>query len=190
MEERPPVGRPFWEEVRSISSATTLRLWPYPRAVCEVCWDPRLDQEKRERLPPSERGEDFWACEFHEEHMDGICSAPASWVIHFNFVENHLCDAHRAKIAEDLEGGLKEFLTAAGFGGEDTVVAIQGRERCEWTPDEPPFSDRECGRPARWAHVVAAETYICDEHIPAFDRDEEEARQRRAKERGKASHRR
>ena len=158
--------------------------------MCEVCWDPRLDQEKRERLPPSEAEEDSWACEFHEEHMDGICSAPASWVIRFNYVEDHLCDAHRAKIADDLEGGLREFMLSAGFGGEDTVVAIQEGARCEWTPDAPPFNYPECGRPARWAHVVAAETYICDEHLPAFEREEEEARQRRAKEREKASHRR
>ncbi len=190
MEEGPPVGRALWEEVRSACSATTIRLLPYRRVVCEVCWDSRLDEEERERLPPSEAGEDPWACEFHEEHMDGICSAPASWVVRFNYVEDHLCDAHRAKIAEDLEGGLREFLTAAGFEGEETVVEIQERARCEWTPDEPPFNHRECGRPARWAHVVAAETYICDEHLPAYEREEEEARQRRAKEREKASHRR
>ena len=57
------------------------------------------------------------------------------------------------------------------------MVAIQERARCEWTPDEPPFNHREFGRPARWAHAVAAETYICDEHLPAFEREEEEARQ-------------
>ncbi|MDG7005910.1 MAG: hypothetical protein JRM86_03140 [Nitrososphaerota archaeon] len=161
--------------------------------MCEVCRDPRLEEERRERIistgathdPPSLEppgdDEDVYMCEYHVKGQPSLCGATADWVVRFIFVEDHLCDAHRVRVAEDLDGGLREIFQVAGLGGDETVVAIKEKAKCEWTPDLPPF--RECGKPARWAHITAGQMLFCDEHLKANDAEERRRRQRRVAKR-------
>ena len=97
-----------------------------------------------------------------------------------NALEEHLCDAHRAKLVEERSEKLHEAREVTGFSREERVVAIRHRARCEWTPNELPFSDRECGRAARWAHIAAGRMFFCDEHLEAYDAEKEELRQKRS----------
>ncbi len=169
-------------------SATPIGPFDSALTMCEVCDDPKLGEERREQLEavdPDTLGpdDDAWHCEFRAEEAPDdtpLCGAPAAWCIQFNYVENHLCDPHRQKVSEGIENGLREVLQAAGFSPDEAVVAIKGRARCEWTPDEPPFTARECGRPARWAHIVAGQMFFCGEHTRAYDKEKEQLRQKGA----------
>lgn len=84
-----------------------------------------------------------------------------------------------------MENGLREVLQVAGFSPDETVIPIKKRARCEWTPDLPPLRG-ECGKPARWAHIVAGQMFFCEEHTKACDDEKEQLRKKRAARRTQA----
>jgi hypothetical protein len=131
--------------------------------VCEVCRDPQLDAEKQERISVEGGLGDSFLCEHPVKGTPGLCGLPATWAVKFNYVEEHLCDTHRTTEADERETGLTEFLQATGLETGCAVLAIQDRARCEYSP--PLGSSRACGKIARWAVIVAAESYYCDDHM-------------------------
>jgi hypothetical protein len=151
--------------------------------VCEVCRDPRLDAEQQQRLSHDEGDTDPWLCEYPVRRPPGLCGLPATWAVRFNYVEEHLCDAHRAEEATEREPGLLKLLQSTGLETGGAVLAIKERARCENSP--PLGALRRCEKPARWAVVVAAESHYCDDHLRQ-EREEPERVRRHRTASGKA----
>ena len=142
--------------------------------MCEVCRDPVLDEESREPLSPEE--DEPFLCEWPLDGDRGLCGEPAAWAVAFNMVESHVCDAHRAKEAEEREGGLGDLLRSTGLETGAVAVAIHRVAKCEWT--DPLDPGPACGKPAHWAIVVAAECYYCDGHLKSYEGEERAAKSR------------
>ncbi|MGI0052637.1 MAG: hypothetical protein ACREC5_01830 [Thermoplasmata archaeon] len=145
--------------------------------MCEICRDPSLDEESYERLPHEK--EDPFLCEWPKKGDPALCGAPATWAVAFNFVEEHVCDAHREEEAAERSGGLAEMLRSTGLETGAVSLAIKEAARCDWSPPLGP--SEECGKLAHWAVVIAAESCYCDEHMELYKVEQEKERKRKEK---------
>lgn len=116
--------------------------------MCEACASPDLDWEETILVPPSED----WLCDSED------CAAPAAWCTRFAYVDEHVCDAHKGPDEPALQG----LLADTGLQDASYYLAIHTREPCEGVLVGP-----ACRAPARWAHVIHARSYACEEHRPS-----------------------
>lgn len=93
-----------------------------------------------------------WTC----DGADGPCHRRAVWRTRFSYVDEHLCEAHKA---EDDEPERDQFLAATGLQEGSYAVGIRGSEGCDG-----PILGPSCGAPATWARVVFAQSFTCDAH--------------------------
>ena len=122
--------------------------------MCQYC---SIDDDELLKLPAAEEG----FCEYSTEESPSLCGRRARYASKFRYMDEHLCEEHMQEQAKDLKEGLMDFQESLGFSTGVTIKKIEPGERCDHTL----FPDwTECGKPAGYALINTALSYVCEGH--------------------------
>ena len=121
--------------------------------MCQYC---SIDEDELLTLPAGEEG----FCE-HSTDDEPPCGEDAGYAHKFRYMDEHLCEEHMEEQAKDLKEGLMDFQESLGFSTGVTIKKIDLGETC----DHASLPDLvECGKPAGYALINTALSYVCEEH--------------------------
>lgn len=151
--------------------------------MCEICRGPPLDAERETKLsdadlklsgidpngplaaydPEGLLGPERCGVMVEKGTDDDICCQVATWVVKFNLVEKHLCNAHRSVVEIAQEAAAEDVFAHIGEPGPAYgLLPIEGEALCEF-PSRPGHPG-VCGARASWVSVGSGESYYCDRH--------------------------
>ena len=125
--------------------------------MCEYC-------DKTETKVEKLGDDDLFPCEWIAEELGpGACGEQAIYAVSDWFIDDHLCNAHKVAVEEDMEEGLGEFLETAGFHAQYEIKAIQQAETCDYIDPTAPDWKRS-GKKAGFAKYILDTSLLCSEH--------------------------
>ena len=121
--------------------------------MCQYC---DIDEKELIEVSPDEG-----FCEYATEEVPSLCGQPANYCSKFRYLDEHLCEEHMHEQANDLKGGLMDFQKDLGLSEGVVIKKIAPGETC----DHASLPDLlECGRPAGYALINTALSYLCERH--------------------------
>lgn len=121
--------------------------------MCQYC---SIDDDELTALP----AEEVWFCDYCTED-EPPCEEDARYERKFRYMDEHLCEKHMQEQANELKEGLMDVQESLGLSTGVTIKKIEPEEKCEHAEL---LHLVECGRPASYALINTALSYVCEKH--------------------------